>query len=208
TLDIPIFGRLFDVTGAIYGLIAWLGFYALQGAINHVFAADLNGRTPSLRQGLSIGLQFLIPVLCISLIMVISFWISVWFLIAPALFLLTIWSMATPIAVFERQGVGESLARSAGLTQGYRWNVFAIGAVFFGVCVIVHSILGNGEHHRHIEDAGEYFNNVFHAVRQIVLAVFDTVVAPIGALLTASTYLELRHLKEGAGPEDLADLAG
>ena len=206
TVDIPLFGRLFDITGFIYGLIAWFGFYALQGAVNHVFAADVNGRAPSLRQGLRIGVNFLLPVLCISLIMVVSFWVTVWFLIAPALIILTLWSMATPAAVFERLGVGDALARSSGLTQGYRWQVFAIGAVFFGVWCIVHSMLDNGHHHRHVQDALEYVGNVTHAIRQLLLAIFDTVAAPIGAVLTASTYYELRMVKEGAGPEAVADV--
>jgi hypothetical protein len=149
---------------------------------------------------------FILPVIGIALVTCVAVVVGFICLIIPGLFLLTIWSMATPAAVFERLDIGRSLERSAKLTEGYRWYVFGIGAVFFGACFLIQGAFDGGHHHHHIEDFGDYFSNVSHAVRRLIRTILDVVAAPIGAMLTASTYYELRMIKEGAGPEALAEV--
>jgi hypothetical protein len=201
TGELPFFHHLYDTTAFFYGLIAFLGYFAFQAAAVHVFAADLNGRAPSLGTSFRLGLNFLLPLLGLGVVACIGVIVGLICLIVPGLFLATIWAVSAPAMVVERLDVGQALGRSSALTQGHRWPVFFIGLVFFLVSGLIHgafdhSVFGDGE-------------NLFAAVGRTVAELFsdavDVIFALIGAVLVASTYFELRTLKEGAGPEDLAE---
>ena len=52
-------------------------------------------------------------------------------LIAPGLFLLTIWSVIVPAIVLENRPVMESFGRSRDLVRGYGWTVFGVIVMTF-----------------------------------------------------------------------------
>ncbi len=58
-------------------------------------------------------------------------------LIVPALYLMTLWAIAVPAMLVEGTGAGDSLRRSAELTDGRRWRV--LGAVV--MCLLVVALL-------------------------------------------------------------------
>jgi hypothetical protein len=205
TNAMPAFPRgIFSLTSAIYGLAAALGYCALQPAVFRVAAAEMNGAQTDILSCLKTGLKFLLPILGVIIVSCIGIAFGVILLIVPGLFLATIWSVASPSAVFERLGVANSLQRSAALTQGFRWPVFAIVIVFF----IASMLLGNAfEHAQHgmFGDVG-FFHDVGRAVRELTDDVLDSILALIAAVLVFSVYYELRLVKEGAGPEELTDI--
>jgi hypothetical protein len=198
------FHFIFGVTAGFYALIACFGFLALQSAVVHVFAADLNDRTARIGACLRTGLTFLLPILGLFIVYAIGVGVGLVFLIVPGLFLATIWAVSMPALVFERLGVGEALQRSAALTQGYRWPVFGVGVVFVLITSIVH---GSLDHDAVFGDGFGIFSFAARVARDLVVDVVDSVFALVGAVLTASVYYELRMLKEDAGPEDLATIA-
>ena len=55
-------------------------------------------------------------------------------------------SIAVPVAVIEKGGLGVALARSAELTRGYRWTIFGVhfvlGLIIFIVAVVVGTLFG------------------------------------------------------------------
>lgn len=201
TGELPFFHYVFGLTSGVYWLIALFGYFALQAAIAHVFAADMNDRPASIGACLKTGINFLFPLFGICIVAGIGIFIGVLCLLIPGLFLATIWAVAAPTAVFERQDVGGALTRSARLTEGYRWQVFAVGAVFVVVSGVFHNAVDGDGVFRH---AFGLFSVVNHAAHELAGVVMDTVFSLVGAMLTISTYYELRMLKEDAGPEDLA----
>ena len=62
-------------------------------------------------------------------------------LVVPALYLMTLWAVAVPAMLVEGTGVGDSLRRSAELTDGRRWRVLGATAV----CLLVVTLLFGAE---------------------------------------------------------------
>jgi hypothetical protein len=205
THSMPAFpGAIFGMTSVVYWFAAALGYCALQPAVFRVAAAEMNGAQTDILSCLKTGLKFLLPILGLIILSFIGITIGVVLLIVPGLFLATIWSVASPSAVFERLGVGDALQRSAALTQGFRWPVFAIVIVFF----IASMLIGNAfEHAQHgMFDGMGFFHDIGRAVRKLTDDILDSILALIAAVLVFSVYYELRLVKEGAGPEELADV--
>ncbi|MDB5452462.1 MAG: hypothetical protein JWO33_1040 [Caulobacteraceae bacterium] len=199
--DHGFFHFVFGLTAGFYALIACFGFLALQSAVVHAFAADLNDRPASIGACLRTGLTFLLPVLGLFLVYALGVAFGLVLLIVPGLFLATIWAVSMPGLVVERLGVGDALRRSAQLTQGYRWQLFGIGAVFVLISSMIHGALDHGGP---FSDGFGIFSFAGRVARELIVDIVDSVFALIGAVLTTSVYYELRLLKEDAGPEELA----
>jgi len=109
-------------------------------------------------------------------------------LIAPGLFLLTIWSVIVPTIVLENRSVMESFGRSRELVSGYGWTVFGVIVMTFllllAVSIVVGLILSP------LDDALQrYLSDV----------VSNTIFAPFVAATWTLMYFRLRDLKEPAG---------
>jgi hypothetical protein len=63
-------------------------------------------------------------------------------LIAPGLFLITIWAVIVPAIVIERAGVFASFGRSQQLVRGHGWNVFGTLVLLWIILLAVDFILG------------------------------------------------------------------
>lgn len=201
TSHLPGFpGGIIGATSGFYRLCAGLGAFALQAAVMYVAAAELNGREPSIIEALRTGLRYLLPILGIFVVTLVAVIAGCILLIVPGLFVATIWSVATPAAVVERLDVGSALRRSASLTQGYRWQVFAFLALFVIAAAIIGGML-NGVQHGFLHPFSHGLDDNAEALTDAVL---DTVAALIGSVGVMSIYFELRRIKEEAGPEDLA----
>jgi hypothetical protein len=61
--------------------------------------------------------------------------------VVQALILFAMWAVTTPVCVLERRGPFGSLARSAELTRGHRWKVFALTFPLFAVDTVISSFL-------------------------------------------------------------------
>lgn len=199
----PMVKPLFWGTEFIYGLAAAVGYIVLQSAVVYVGAADLNGRVPSLRRALRTGLQFWAPVLVGFLLTLIGVVLGMVMLIVPGLFLATIWAVSIPSIVVERLRGVDGMSRSAWLTEGYRWPVFALGGLFMLTFWLIHGMVGG------VQSGflwATHLNGAHDAVKDITRDIFEILSALIGSVLVFSTYFELRQVKEDAGPEIFADL--
>lgn len=109
-------------------------------------------------------------------------------LIAPGLFLLTIWSVIVPAIVLENRPVMESFGRSRDLVRGYGWTVFGVIVMTFLLLLAVSVVVGivlsplNDALQRYLSDV-----------------VSNTIFAPFVAATWTLMYFRLRDLKEPAG---------
>jgi hypothetical protein len=63
-------------------------------------------------------------------------------LIAPGLFLLTIWCLIVPVIVLEGAGTTAAFGRSRQLVRGFGWQVFGTLVLVFVVMLAVNLVLG------------------------------------------------------------------
>lgn len=160
---------------------------------------ELRGMRASIGEALQVGLSRILPVIGVALLYGIAVTLGFVALIVPGLILMTIYWVAIPVAVVERPGVLASMKRSADLTRGYRWKVFAILlllgliGVAFGMSLIfvLTPLLAAGT-----------------APEMLVLVGFAVSVIQSGlmAVMPAVAYHDLRSVKEGADIERLASV--
>jgi hypothetical protein len=114
-------------------------------------------------------------------------------LVIPGLIWLAMFFVAFPACVVERLGPIESMTRSAELTKGVRWRVFAVVLVVFAAAIFVLGAfdvavlrLGRG-----------LFGTIGNFVWQAVYGAYFSV-------LTAVLYSDLRRTREGIDLEQIA----
>lgn len=176
-------GWLGAILGAFIGII---GVFWLQGALVEAVADIRDGRA-DLTMGQTFGrVQQHIGTLAIAGILAgLAVAVGFVLLIAPGLYLLTIWSVLIPAIVLERRGVMEAFGRSRELVSGYGWSAFGVVVLCFliliGVSIVVSLVtvwLGGA--------FGEYVRSV----------ISNTIGIPFLALALTNMYFRLRAVKE------------
>lgn len=183
------------VVGLVLGAV-------LQAALVHGTISDLNGKKASFGDCLQTGLRTCLPVIGLSLLMSIAMGFGFVLLLVPGILMFLAWAVAVPVLVVEKTSVSDAFGRSAQLTKGHRWAILGLAvavwliSVLLGLAVLpLHSLLtlpGGGL-----------------AATAPVLAVTGVIqvfVATVSAAGTAAVYYELRSIKEGIGPEQLASV--
>jgi hypothetical protein len=176
--------------------------YVLQAAIVYGTVTDLNGRRASFGSCLGTALKVFFPLVGLSIISTLGTGVGMILLVVPGVILALGWSIAVPVRVVERVGVFESLGRSWTLTSGFKGTIFLL-ALIFVLAGALFSMLG-------LSLAG-----VFSFTRPPVPAAFPigyfvyagvirALEAMVGGAGVATIYYQLRAIKEGIAPEQLA----
>jgi hypothetical protein len=172
----------------------------LQAAVTYGVAAHLNGQPAGLGPCLSAGLRSCLPLIGMMILFGLAVWIGLIFLIVPGVMMAVAWIVAAPVIVVERTGVFAAFSRSADLTRGRRWAVFALGVLFFIAVGVVQQVVVSL-----VQLAIPPANPVAQMTASLpVSAAFSLVVGVLSPALIAATYYELRASREGVGPESLA----
>lgn len=174
------------VLGSLVGLA---GIFWLQGAL--VIAIDdvRDGRADlSIGETLDRVRPRLNTLTLAGLIAAIAVGIGLVLLIAPGLYLLTIWLLIVPAIMLEGCGVSAAFARSQELVRGYGWSVFGVIALTVLILIGVSILFGIV---RSSVDS--------NWVGVVINIISQSVTAPFVALAWTITYYELRGLK-GAEP--------
>jgi hypothetical protein len=118
-----------DLVGLLISLVC-------LGALVAVVTQVLDGGQPRIMAAIGVGLRRFFPVMgaCgyAGLLMLLGFIL----LIVPG-FIATAWYfLVVPVCVLERLGPGASLRRSAALSKGVRWRLFALFLVMVGAGLV------------------------------------------------------------------------
>jgi hypothetical protein len=193
-------GGAFNWQSAAGGIISGLGALILQATLIYGAVTDLNGRHTTVADCLSIGLRSFLPLIAIGIMYYIAIFVGSILLIVPGLMIAVAWCLCIPVYVVEHPDLMEAFRRSAQLTRGNRWRVFAIFVLYFVALLIIELVFGVFNSAMRIA-AGDAPSVVVALVINPLLYVAN---ALIGSTGIAVLYVELRRLRDGVGPEGLA----
>jgi hypothetical protein len=140
----------------------------------------------------------LMPLIGAGLLVGLGVGFGLLLLVAPGLYLLTIWAVAAPAIVVERRGVTDALGRSRQLVRGNGWQVLGAVALAFLIAAGAGVLLVLGAESL-VE--GEIVDAVFSTLAA-------TVAAPIEALVTSVLYFRLVEIEGERPPESVLEQPG
>jgi hypothetical protein len=192
-------------------IVNMVAAFLLQAALVTGAISDLNGRKIGVSDMIS-GRMSLIPSLFgLAIVQGVAEALGFLLLFVPGLILMTVWAVTVPAAVIERTGVSGALSRSADLTRGHRWSVFALILVFF-IALWVVSLVGTtllGGFRGLTALSGVQGASALAQRPNIGLIAFNAVLqvftSMVGATGIAVIYYELRRARDGVAPQALID---
>ncbi len=165
----------------------------LLGSALSVTLAAAAGRRLSVSEALSGATQHFWRLLGINILVGLATLVGLLLLIVPGVWIYLRWMVAPAAQIAEAQGVTESMARAAQLSEGHRWALF--GAIVVGLLVVVLLALA-------INAPLAVFEPGTYAALLAVNLVGDPLSAALGGLLFAvglgAAYEELRTAREGS----------
>ena len=138
------FTGLLGVFGALLAaVVSIVAGFLLQAALVKAVEDVRDGRADlSFGETLQAALPALGRVALASILAGLAIGIGLVLLIAPGLFLLTIWCLIVPVIVLEGAGTTAAFGRSRQLVRGFGWQVFGTLVLVFVVMLAVNLVLG------------------------------------------------------------------
>jgi len=175
----------------------------VQAALTRATVSASEGVRASFGESLATALRVVLPLIGLTILFSIAIGVGFVLLVVPGIILLTMWAVAIPALVIERDGIGGAFRRSAELTNGARWKIFGLFLVLlviYWLLSIVAGLVGLGMYSAANAAAGLTVGNMIGSV--ILGTIFNT----IWGTIQPSLYVELRQWKEGGSIENLQEV--
>ena len=197
-----VFSPGYLIMSFLIGLLPLL----LQAAVIHTTVEAMTKRVSDFGSSLSVALGSFLPLIVLSIILSVSYFIGLMLLVVPGLILMTLWVVAVPCLVIERAGIIGSLGRSFELTEGQRWRIFALMVLAFIAMMIAGAIVGalsvgaaTGAQSYGAVAGFSMWSGLLNAI----LAMAGGVVGAVGVSVL---YVHLRDLKEGTSIDTIGEV--
>lgn len=163
------------------------------GAVVYTVFQRMRGRNPGMGDSLRVGLSQLGAVVGVAILQGLATLLGMMLCIIPGIIFAVMYSLAVPVAVEERPGIGQSMHRSADLTDNHRWEIFWVLAAFILLVFGLGAVAG--------------LLASLNKALEIGLTVALEVLA-VGLSATAYTvmYYRLRSLKESLDVDQIASV--
>lgn len=196
-------GARFNSSSGLWSSILGAGMALVTGAIFQaasiqISVSDLNGGTISVGDSLRLGLKHIVPLVIIALLQGIAVGLGSFLLVAPGIMMACAFAVAIPARVMENIPTLSTFRRSRDLTRGNRWRILGLGMIYliiFGVFEAVLFALFGGL---------SGMMNPTSMPRLILLPVITMILRTMSAATVGVLYFELRRIRDGVGPTDLA----
>lgn len=139
-LTSPTPNPLLSLMGSVATLVLT---FVLTGALIYGVYQQMRNAPVSIGTCVAVGFARLLPVIGVALITGILIGIGFILLLVPGFILTTMWWVVVPVAVVERKGMADAIARSAVLTAGNRWGIFGIILIIGCLNVAVIFVVNN-----------------------------------------------------------------
>jgi hypothetical protein len=139
-----VLGLIGGIFGSLLGsIVLFVALFLVQASLVKAVQDIRDGQADlSVGQTMSAATPALGAVIGAGVLAGIAITIGLILLIAPGLFLITIWAVIVPAIVIERAGVFASFGRSQQLVSGHGWNVFGTLVLLWLILLAVDIILG------------------------------------------------------------------
>jgi hypothetical protein len=129
--------------GALLGsLVSIIAAYLLQATLVKAVQDVRDGRVDmSIGETVQAARPFLWSVVGASILAGIAITIGLILIIAPGLYLITIWAVIVPVIVIEGSGAMASFGRSRQLVRGHGWHVFGTLVLVYIILIVVGFVL-------------------------------------------------------------------
>lgn len=197
TSPMQAFASLFPLLGGLV-LVFALVWAAFQAAAMHVAITDLNGGRPDFATSLGVGVRSALPVMAVVILALLATWAGLILFIVPGIMIAIAFMLAVPARVVEKVGVLQSFTRSRALTRNNRWRIFGLLFVYMitlWVLELVITSLTGG----FAPTAPSFI--LLRGLLNLAVSFISGIVTTTGI---ATLYFELRRLKDGVGPSELA----
>lgn len=181
---------------AIAALISMVLSYAAMGAVVYGTIAHLRGQPADIGSCISRGFSVIVTTVLVGIVVTILVALGMMLLIIPGIIVAVMTAVAVPAAVVERPGIWDSVKRSAELTKGNRWRVFALLVIFYVIMMAV----GWGVNFAGLPVLTP--DGTLFAV--IVQYIWSALTTSFFAVFGAVIYHDLRVAKEGASTAQIA----
>jgi len=192
---------------AYTGLAALITGAVLQGALVYGTVQDMSGARPSIAECLANGLRAFLPLIGLSILLGLAIVCGLILLIVPGIMMACAWCVAVPALVADRSGVFGAFSRSAELTRGNRWRIFALFVVVWVIAIVIGAVIGAVA--MALSFAGGGLDPVALArspVQIVANLLSNTITSMISSTGVAVLYVELRRAREGLGPQWLSEI--
>jgi hypothetical protein len=181
---------------------AFVGFLfalVLQATLTYGTVSYLSNQPVVLGRALGIGLREFFPLLAIGILESLGALGGFILLIVPGFIFLLMWAVVVPVRVAEHKGIFESFGRSRELTSGFRWPILGTLFIYF-----IGAGIAQAATRPMIAFGGINGNSAMFYAGTVLNALVGAIIAVASATLIACIYYELRVIKEGVGPEQIA----
>jgi MFS family permease len=187
------------------GLGAIVTASVLQGTLVYATVQDMNGQKPNIGECLTTGFRAFLPLLAVSILFGLAIVGGMILLVVPGIMIGVAWCVCVPALVAERTSITGAFGRAGELTRNNRWRIFGLFLIVWIALVVVGGIVGAITGGMMLASA-----DPMAAARDPIQVVLSVVVNTLSSLVTSTgiavLYVELRRLREGAGPQWLADI--
>jgi hypothetical protein len=187
-IEAVLTGLLGLVGAVLASIVSLVAAFLLQAALVKAVDDVRDGRADlSLTDTLNAARPHIGRVAGASILAAIAIAIGFILLIAPGLYLLTIWCLIVPVIVLEGLGIGAAFGRSHELVRGHGWNVLGV------IVLVILLLLGVGI------VLGLILAALPNGVQQFLSGIISgTLTAPYISLVLTLSYFRLRQAKEGS----------
>jgi hypothetical protein len=188
-LEAVLAGFLGIVGALLAAIVSLIAAFLLQAALVKAVDDVRDGRADlSLSDTLNAAKPHVGRVAGASIIAGFAIGIGLILLIAPGLYLLTIWCLIVPVIVLEGAGIGAAFTRSRELVRGNGWNVLGVIVLVFLLLLGVEIVLGL------------ILTALPDGVQSLISGIVSgTLTAPYLALVLTLSYFRLRQVHGGDG---------
>jgi hypothetical protein len=187
-------------TSLISYLVIIVFTYILQAALVQGTVVYLNGGKPSLADCLSVGFKSVLPLIALAILAYLGMILGFMLLLVPGIILALMWSVVVPVFVVEHPGIFASFGRSRALTKGHRGKIFLLVLLYIVIAFIIGMAVALPMGVSLTRPGAANYSATFLIVSWLT----RVPLAALAAVGVAASYYELRLVKEGVGPQQLA----
>ncbi|HEX4964918.1 MAG TPA: hypothetical protein VF173_29175 [Thermoanaerobaculia bacterium] len=200
--SLPQAHPLVPFAGLLGSLIQLFCVPIATAAITYGVYQQLRGGDTSLGACLQVGLSTLFPMLGLAFVQGFAVGLGTLACLVPGILLAVRWAVSIPSKVEEKLSVGDALNRSTFLTEGFRWQVFGVLAVFAVIGFVLQFGVGVALGVSAVRSGKPLHTGTVQLATSLVTLATTSITATASAVM----YYRLRSVKESIDVDQISSV--